>query len=768
MKKIHTFGTLTVLLVLLMWGTDRAKADESHRFQTRSKVWDVYWNNGVQGVSDAPDQWLSYYRQVGMQYPGVFIIQYATEFSSYWGERNWGAVNGAYAALYESTAIMSGFDTFIATRVPGDPKGEYHVSSSKPRRISDDIREMAYDPSRGTEANIGYPKTSPLGPVMSNWWPGQPPPGARQVVEIHNYQNFRYMESGKDIFPESILITKYTTQRGITVTKKAYAWSYPDYDDFEIMEYEFENTGDSNGDGVPDLNGGAGLQLNDTFFAFAVRFFIAQSGHAWTNYDAWYRVTRPNDLDDWFKYTEAPNYDGPASGKGLKMWYAFDGDNPYTPVLRMGKPFSLAAQTTSYQPFAAGLRQEGELTAYQYGGVAPIAYLPSTANNPATSSYDTRGDDRYVAPRVANQPYAVKWWNYRNQTDYDEPDQNLHSFGQMYDLLTGPAPSVQPNPVDVGGRHGSFAYGPYDLKPGDKVKIVLALVAAAPVEENIWGWAKQGIQGDMKTDKAFNNLVKHLKSAKDAFAWGYDLPDPPPDVKVNISATPQGNNLLTWDATADDATDPDYSGDEAKDVKGYRVYQSAFKRDDWKLVADIPVKDLNYYRDGKYTFTDTKSLAGFTYTYSVRTYDKGHGNWNGRGVAIPSLENGNSSPEQWANGVDVSVPYIPSTAASDQLQQKVIVVPNPYKEDGAHAYQSKGVIRFLNIPRKCKISIYTVAGELMAEINHDNPTRGEATWAQTTIDNIGNAASGTYFFVVESQVPETLKQIKRGMFMIVK
>jgi hypothetical protein len=768
MRKIYTLGSVLVLLGLLLWGGAPLRAAESQRFQTRAKVWDVYWNNGVQGVSDAPDAWLSYYRQVGMQYPGVFIIQYETEFSQYWGERNWGTVNGAYAALYESTAIMPGFDTFVATRVPGDSNGEYHVSSSKPRRISDDIKQMSYDPSKGPEANIGYQKVSPLGPVMTNWWPGQTPPTKDQVVEIHNYRYFKYMDPDKDMFPESILVTRYTTKRGITVTKKAYGWSYPDYDDFEILEYEFENTGDSDGDGKPDLNGGQGLVLNDTFFAFAVRFFISQAGHAWTNYDAWYRVTQLSDLDDWFKYTEAPNYDGPASGKGLKMWYAYDGDNPNVPVLKMGKPFSPASERSGYRPYTGGLRKEGELTAFQYGGLAPIAYLPSNANDPATFSYDAKGNSRYVAPKVTDQPYAVKWWNFRNQTDYDEPDQNNHSFAQMYSLLAGAAPSIQPNPTNVGGMHGSFAYGPYDLKLGDKVRIVLALVAAAPVEENIWGWAKQGIQADMKTNKAFNNLVKHLKSARDAFKWGYDLPDPPPDVKVDVSVTPQANNLLTWEATADDATDPDYSGGEAKDVKGYRVYQSEFKRDDWQLIADVPVKDPKYYQDGKYSFVDPKSVAGFLYTYSVRAYDRGHGDWNGMGTAIPSLEGGANSPEQWAKGVDVAIPYVPSTAASDRLQQKVMVVPNPYREDGSHAYQSKGAIRFLNIPRKCRISIYTVAGDLMAQINHDNPTRGESTWTQTTIDNIGNASSGAYFFVVESQVPETLGQIQRGMFMIIK
>lgn len=384
MIKIPRIEAMAVLLALLLCLPDPAGAQENHRFQTRAKVWDMFWNYGTQGVSEDPDAWLSYYRQMGMQYPGVWTRQYSTEFQDYWGERNWGSLHPAYAALFESTATMPGFSTYIATRVGDDPEGEYYVSISKPRAITDDIRMMAYDASMGPEANIGYPNYSPLGPAMANWWPGESPVENRYVTEIHNYRYGHYMDPDKDNFPESLLIMRWTTKRGITVTKKVYTWSYPDYDDFQIMEYEFENTGDSDGDGAADLNGGGGLQLNDTFFAFSVRFFISQAGHGWMNYDAWYRRTRPTDNDDWFKFTEAANYDGPAAGTGMKMWYAFDGDNPLMPGDDIGKPYNPSTANPGYRGRPSQVRVPGELTAFQYAGFAPIAYLPSTSNDPGT------------------------------------------------------------------------------------------------------------------------------------------------------------------------------------------------------------------------------------------------------------------------------------------------------------------------------------------------------------------------------------------------
>ena len=46
---------------------------------------------------------------------------------------------------------------------------------------------------------------------------------------------------------EEIITAKWATTLGITVTRTSRAWSYPDYDDMIIYEYEFEYTGDTDG-----------------------------------------------------------------------------------------------------------------------------------------------------------------------------------------------------------------------------------------------------------------------------------------------------------------------------------------------------------------------------------------------------------------------------------------------------------------------------------------------------------------------------------------
>ena len=86
MKRIVLCGTLIAVVGLLAWAKAYGDALE-HRFQTRAKVWDVYWNTGEQGVREATS--MTYSRPMGMMYPGTLTAQYTTEFVEYWGARVW-------------------------------------------------------------------------------------------------------------------------------------------------------------------------------------------------------------------------------------------------------------------------------------------------------------------------------------------------------------------------------------------------------------------------------------------------------------------------------------------------------------------------------------------------------------------------------------------------------------------------------------------------------------------------------------------------------
>ena len=57
-------------------------------------------------------------------------------------------------------------------------------------------------------------------------------------------------------------------------------------------------------------------------------------------------------------------------------------------------------------------------------------------------------------------------------------------------------------------------------------------------------------------------------------------------------------------------------------------------------------------------------------------------------------------------------------------------------------------IQFINLPEDCTIKIYTTSGDFVAEIIHNNPTRGYEDWNLTSyVDQA--IASGVYMFSVE-------------------
>lgn len=99
------------------------------------------------------------------------------------------------------------------------------------------------------------------------------------------------------------------------------------------------------------------------------------------------------------------------------------------------------------------------------------------------------------------------------------------------------------------------------------------------------------------------------------------------------------------------------------------------------------------------------------------------------------------------------------------------VVPNPYLANALwepkNPYSSgRGPrsIHFTHLPSKCTIRIFTVNGELVKEINHDNNMNdGTAEWNLLTKDNL-SASYGIYIYHVDAPGVGT----KAGKFAIIK
>jgi hypothetical protein len=101
---------------------------------------------------------------------------------------------------------------------------------------------------------------------------------------------------------------------------------------------------------------------------------------------------------------------------------------------------------------------------------------------------------------------------------------------------------------------------------------------------------------------------------------------------------------------------------------------------------------------------------------------------------------------------------------SEDDLSRIKVVPNPYMVSAQweqSQYQKK--ILFTNLPSECTFTIYTLTGEYVNMVEHDNPYDDSEAWDLTTI-NRQEVAPGLYVFAVE--LPDGKKHI--GKFAIIR
>jgi len=129
-----------------------------------------------------------------------------------------------------------------------------------------------------------------------------------------------------------------------------------------------------------------------------------------------------------------------------------------------------------------------------------------------------------------------------------------------------------------------------------------------------------------------------------------------------------------------------------------------------------------------------------------------------------SIENSKGTTELDPNFLKV----YPGVIAQENLD-KVTVVPNPYiVHSPFNETEFLKQIRFTNLPEKCQIKIFTVTGEYINTINHENENSGNAIWDLRTINN-QEIAPGLYIYYVE-QMDNTGKVMSNhiGKFAVVR
>jgi hypothetical protein len=102
--------------------------------------------------------------------------------------------------------------------------------------------------------------------------------------------------------------------------------------------------------------------------------------------------------------------------------------------------------------------------------------------------------------------------------------------------------------------------------------------------------------------------------------------------------------------------------------------------------------------------------------------------------------------------------------------KRVSVVPNPYiVRSGYKETEFLRRIRFTNLPEKCIIKIFTITGELVTEIEHENNNSGNAWWDMRTINN-QEIAPGLYLYHVQRVNQDNGKNLEEivGKFAVIR
>lgn len=130
---------------------------------------------------------------------------------------------------------------------------------------------------------------------------------------------------------------------------------------------------------------------------------------------------------------------------------------------------------------------------------------------------------------------------------------------------------------------------------------------------------------------------------------------------------------------------------------------------------------------------------GTRYYYAVVAYDFGNNTTGDR-------------PTQGGRNVN-ALQVIPLPLARNTLDN-VRVVPNPYRgsadwEEWTGSGVRLGKIYFMNLPERCTVRIYTIAGDLVRTLEHNDVTFGALGWDLTGEAGV-QVASGIYVYHVDA------------------
>ncbi len=640
-------------------------------------------------------------------------------------------------------------------------------------------------------------------------------------ISIEKIENYPLLPNG-DLNPdynpdeaEEIIIAKWATTTGITVTRTSRAWSYPDYDDMIIYEYQLVYNGDT--DGNPNTIERT-VPLVDVLFHINYGFAPSMLGYQ-RNYGEW-------------KYEEGMYRQDQRSSFDPDYWLTFM-QNVHTGAADAQTEYLMAKPEPDKDLFKlfseTGLNGGGLLSpqapgyCWLYWDIDHLSVVDRNDPSRNESDYanfmlrDANGNTFETdANGHIKQPWNMKtgsgntrvskmidraatlderWWTVYGEIGVPE---GLPSDEGRFVLPDGSSWIGRARyewDESYNGVQVINGFGPYKMNLGDTLEFAYAEVVG-------YGGTKGKIICGGQTEKQFfpirsmdRKVVLNGEVVTEHYLTDYGYPD-----YVN-------SDVITVNQVAHKAWEA-YTGKEIpydenrKGPAGGMLFpefnkkpsKNTLKYKNIPIPVPAPVITVENTPQANVKILWKRSVENFhpprlmgeLTKFRVYRSDAGMGPWKLLGevpkgqvndddmyeftdiddtyklgetkyYAVASVDDkGNES------GLTNITAHVKNVRSVDEMKN-VYAVPNPFiVNSGFTGNNQQNAIGFYGLPEKCTIRIFSYAGQLVETIEHDSPTFSTA-WFQVTRNN-QDIASGVYFYVVTTPEGKTA----HGKLVIIK
>ena len=521
------------------------------------------------------------------------------------------------------------------------------------------------------------------------------------------------------------------------VRMESYNWGFPFTENFSIIKYEITNNSEQFAAAAP---------WDSVFVGMYADLVVRNVNTATETGGAFFNKNGLGYLDS------------------LYTTYAFDAGSPDNPMINTYGAISIIGAEYRGNFFHPKNKEYLE----QQGITAPVVGPSYWLFGSGTGVFRGPSNDTERFTRMAEEfpldETAADGQTYREalRTDGQTAGGNYLSFISM-----GPFPEVAPGETITLYFAYSAALKPEEFQGTNRsVKAIDTEASRANLTQTI-----SAINRVFEGEDTNNNGV--LDPGEDTNGDGeltrYLFPTPPDNPKVRVELE-EGKASIYWDKTAEFSVDR-VSGEE--DFEGYRVYSSQLgdqQSDDPRLIRefDIPGNQIGFDTGFEEVALDEPEifegdtteywyryeldglLSGWQYELSVTAFDGGSSTFD-----IGSLESSTN-----ANSIRI-FPGTPvnKNFESDSKEYKVGVYPNPYRINAAWDGNNEDnrKLNFYNLPSQAEVRIYTVAGDIVAELEHNSSTyNGDITWFDNFSDDPRVMAGGEHSWDLQSDANQIL------------